>query len=158
VVDCPPRWWLCIGHVGRWIRCLLGFRPSTQSSNGPIVRLDVRSRLLSTMVVHLDLDDRLSVLRAEDRFRDWRSLDDERFCIICKRKFNGRQVEIHRIGNRKYELRCPTEGCNSRTHLWIYSIRLRVAHVIESEWWRAADKTQECGPLGSAPRAEGHRV
>jgi hypothetical protein len=90
------------------------------------------------MVVHLKLDDRLSVLRAEDRFRNWTSLDDERFCIICKRKFNARQVEIHRMGNRKYGLRCPTEGCNSRTHLWIYSTTLPVSHVIKSDWWRAA--------------------
>ena len=53
------------------------------------------------MVVRLKLDDRLSVLRAEDRFGKCRSLNDERFCIICKRTFNGRQVEIRRLGNRK---------------------------------------------------------
>jgi hypothetical protein len=67
-------------------------------------------------------------------------------------------VEIRRPGNRKYELHCPTEGCNSRPHLWIYPATPLVAHVIKSDWWRAGGKTQE----GRAPafplRAEGHRV
>jgi hypothetical protein len=95
------------------------------------------------MVAHLKLGDRLTVLRAEDRFRNWRSLDDERLCIICKRKFNGGQVEIRRFGNCKYKLRCPTEGCNSRPHLWIYPATPLVSHVIKSDLWPAAGKTRE---------------
>ena len=104
------------------------------------------------MVAHLKLDDRLAVLRAEDRFRTWRALDDERLCIICKRKFNGRQVEIRRAGNRKYELYCPTEGCNSRPHLWIYPTPL-VSHVAESDWWRPVGKKHERRALVTALRA-----
>ena len=95
------------------------------------------------MIVHLKLDDRLSVLRAEDRFRKWTSLDDERRCVTCKRKFNGRQVEIRRSSSGKYELRCPTEGCDSRPHLWISSATPLVTHVIKSDWWHAARKRQE---------------
>jgi hypothetical protein len=110
------------------------------------------------MAVHLKLDDRLSVLRAEDQFRNWRSLDDERLCIICKRKFSGRQVEIHRLGNRKYELHCPTEDCNSRPHLWIYPATPLVSHVIKSDSWHAAGKTQKPNVPASALQAQGHRV
>jgi hypothetical protein len=107
------------------------------------------------MVAYLKLDDRLSVLRIEDRFRTWRSLDDERFCIICKGRFTGRQVEIRRFGNRKYELRCPTEGCNSRPHLWIYSTTPLVSHVVDSDWWRPAGKKHEPRALVTALRAHG---
>ena len=110
------------------------------------------------MITHLKLDDRLSVLRAEDQFRKWRSLDDERLCIICKRKFNGRQVEIRRLRNRKYELHCPTEGCNSRPHLWIYRATPLVSYVIESDWWRAASNRQERSVPASSLRAEAHRI
>ena len=110
------------------------------------------------MIAHLKLDDRLSVLRAEDQFRNWRSLDDERLCIICKRKFSGRQVEIHRLGNRKYELHCPTEDCSSRPHLWIYPATPLVSHVIKSDSWHAAGKTQEPNVPASALQAQGHRV
>ncbi len=107
------------------------------------------------MVAHLKLDDRLAVLRAEDRFRTWRALDDERLCIICKRKFNGRQVEIRRASNRKYELRCPTEGCNSRPHLWICPATPLVSHVAESDWWRPVGKKHERRALVTALRAYG---
>src|SRR6478672_4480902 len=111
------------------------------------------------MIAHLKVDDRLSVLRAEDRFRNWRSLDDERLCIICKRKFNGRQVEIRRLGNRKYELHCPIDGCNSTPHLWIYPATPLVSHVVRSNGWRAAGKTQERHAPSSPLRAEeGYRI
>ncbi len=110
------------------------------------------------MMAHLKLDDRLSVLRAEDRVRNWASLDDERLCIICKRKFNGRQVEIRRLPKGKYELRCPSEGCNSRPHLWISSATPLVSHVVKSNWWRASGKKQERRAPVPALRAHGYRV
>jgi hypothetical protein len=110
------------------------------------------------MMAHLKFDDRLAVLRAEDRFRNWASLDDERRCVSCKRKFNGRQVEIRRLANGKYELRCPTEGCNSRPHLWIPSATPLVSHVVRSDWWRAvAKKRERCTPI-PALRAQEYRV
>jgi len=138
------------------MRWLLGFYPITQSATAPIVRFDAMSRLLfCIMIGHLKLDDRLSVLRAEDRFRNWRSLDDERLCIICNRKFSGRQVEIRRLGNRKYELRCPTEGCKSGTHLWIYPATPLVSHVVASNWWRPLGKNSNAARL--RPRC-GQRV
>jgi len=141
------------------IRPVLGFYPTTQSSTVPIVLVDANEQTaLCTMIVHLKLDDRLSVLRAEDRFRKWRSLEDERLCIICKRKFNGRQVEIRRVANRKYELHCPTEGCNSRPHLWIYPATPLVAHVIKSDWWRAAGKKHESRASIPALSANGPRL
>jgi hypothetical protein len=93
--------------------------------------------------MHLKLDERLSILRAEDRIRTWSSLDDERLCIICKRKFNGRQVEIRSLSNRKYELHCPTEGCNSRPHLWICPATPLVSQVAKSDWWRSGIKKHE---------------
>jgi hypothetical protein len=49
-------------------------------------------------------------------------------------------VEIQRLGNRKYELHCPTEGCSSRPHLWIYPATPLVSHVIKSDSWHAAGK------------------
>jgi hypothetical protein len=110
------------------------------------------------MGAHLKLDDRLSVLRAGDRFRNWRSLDDERLCILCKRKFTGRQVEIRRLRNRKYELRCPTERCNSGPHLWIHAATPLVSHGVESDWWRAGGKKRERRTPASARRTEAHRV
>ena len=113
---------------------------------------------LCIMIAHLKLDDRLAVLRAGDRFRTWQSLDDERTCIICKRKFNGRQVEIRRLTNSRHELRCPTDHCNSQPHLWIYPKTPLVSHVVRLDWWRPVDKKQERRAFALASGAQGHRV
>ena len=39
------------------------------------------------MTANFKLGDRLSILREGDRFSKWNSLDDERVCNICERKF-----------------------------------------------------------------------
>ena len=120
----------------------------TQSSSVPIVHFRCNKQTaFCIMVAHPKLDERLWILRLEDRFRTWRSLEDERLCIICKRKFNGRQVEIRRSRNRKYELHCPTEGCNSRPHLWIYPATPLVSHVAKSDWWHPLVKSANAARL-----------
>ena len=132
---------------------------SSESSSAPIVRFRSNEQTaFCIMITHLKLDDSLSVLRAEDRFRKWTSLDNERLCIICKRKFNGRQVEVRRAGNRKYQLHCPTEGCNSRPHLWIYRTTPLVSHVVELDWWRAANGKHERSEPVSALRTHAQGI
>ena len=108
------------------------------------------------MNVHVSLDERLSILRAEDRFRTWASLDDRRSCTLCEKKFNGRQVEIRRFANGRYELHCPTEGCNSEPHQWVYPGKLLVSRVIERDWWRAIGKQSKRRLTGLSARAQGH--
>src|SRR4029077_3048536 len=56
---------------------------------------------------HFAPDQRLDVLRAGDCFRKWSSLDDKRVCIVCRRIFRGRQVEISREKDGRFLLRCP---------------------------------------------------
>ncbi len=53
------------------------------------------------MIAHINLDDRLSILRVGDPSRSWNSLDDQRVCVLCGRKFKGRQVDIRRLPRRK---------------------------------------------------------
>jgi hypothetical protein len=100
------------------------------------------------MNIHLKPEERLSVLRAEDQFRRWNSLDDERYCIVCERKFNGRQIEIRSFANGKHELRCPTEGCNSRLYQWVYPGTPLVSDIVDPDWWHARKK--QARPLCSA--------
>src|SRR5215471_13482217 len=70
------------------------------------------------MIAHLNLDDRLSILRVGDSFRSWNSLDDQRVCVLCGRKFKGRQVDIRRLPGDKFKMCCPTLGCLSNPDQW----------------------------------------
>jgi hypothetical protein len=92
------------------------------------------------MNIHLKPDERLWVLRAEDQCRCWNSLDDERYCIVCERKFSSRQIEIRSFANGKHGLRCPTEGCNSRPHQWVYPGTPVVSDIVDPDWWHAQKK------------------
>ena len=73
------------------------------------------------MSAYLNLDDRLPLLRVGDAFRSWNSLDDQRVCVLCERKFKGRQVDIRRLPGGKFRLYCPTLGCPSTPHQWGYA-------------------------------------
>ena len=90
------------------------------------------------MTAHVKLDDRLSILRTGDRFRKWNSLDDQRVCNVCERKFKGRQVEIRRFAGGRYKMYCPTLGCPSRPNQWFYPQTLVVSEIGEPGYWRAA--------------------
>ena len=129
--------------ISRWPDC--AFRRNGQTA-------------LCIMTAHLRLDDRLAVLRAEDRFRNWQSLDDQRLCIVCKRKFNGRQVEIRRVAGTRYELRCPTDHCNSRPHLWIYPKTPLVSHVVRARWSRGIGRKQQQRASAFALRPRGNHA
>jgi hypothetical protein len=65
--------------------------------------------------------DRLDVLRRLDQFREWHSLDDKRFCLVCGKIINGWQIQIAggTRGNGPLQLSCPTERCNSIPMDWV---------------------------------------
>jgi hypothetical protein len=65
--------------------------------------------------------DKLDVLRALDQFRQWRSLDEKRYCLACGKIITGRQIQVTR-GTRSDEplrLSCPTAQCNSIPKDWV---------------------------------------
>ncbi len=39
--------------------------------------------------------DKLDVLRRLDQFREWHSLDDKRFCLVCGKIIVGGQIQIN---------------------------------------------------------------
>ena len=65
--------------------------------------------------------DKLDVLRRLDQFREWRSLDDKRFCLVCGKIINGWQIQVAggTRGNGPLQLSCPTERCNSIPMDWV---------------------------------------
>src|SRR5438067_153417 len=87
--------------------------------------------------------DKLEILQSLDHFRTWRywkSLDDQRVCNLCEKKFNGHEVQITRSDNGKYELRCPTKDCNSGPHQWVYPDAPLIPDTTEPDWWGYSPK------------------
>ena len=96
-------------------------------------------------VMRTKLTDRLAILQANDHFRDWQALDDERLCVLCERKFTGQEVLISTVGE-ELELHCPTPNCKSGVHQWVYPGNPLLSEATYEDWWRA---------LGSSNGADG---
>src|SRR5215470_12698173 len=81
--------------------------------------------------------DKLDALRRLDQFREWHSLDDKRFCLVCGKIITGRQIQVAggTRGNGQQRLSCPTERCNSIPMDWVLPTDeiLAVAETMASE-------------------------
>jgi len=66
-------------------------------------------------------EDKLEMLRRLDQFRQWHSLEEKRYCLVCGTLVSGRQIQVGggNRGNGPLRLSCPTEGCNSIPMDWV---------------------------------------
>ena len=71
--------------------------------------------------VRLSDTDKLDALRRLDQFRQWQSLDDRRYCLVCGKIITGRQIQLAggTRGNGALRLSCATERCNSIPMDWV---------------------------------------
>ncbi len=103
------------------------------------------------MSAHPESEDRLLALRAEDHFKIWKSLEDQRVCILCEKRFNGHEVEITWSAQGGCELHCPTKECNSGPYQWVYPGSLLISDIIGPDWWRAIGKERDRPPTEPSP-------
>jgi len=75
--------------------------------------------------------DKLDALRRLDQFRQWRSLDDKRYCLVCGKIITGREIQVAggTRGNGSLRLSCPTERCNSIPMDWVLPTDEIIARV-----------------------------
>jgi hypothetical protein len=98
--------------------------------------------LAMTLVSAVKLSDqeKLNILQRLDQFRDWRSLDEKRYCLVCGEIITGRQINV--IGptraNGPLRVTCPTEHCNAMPMEWVQptdDVLIRMAMVeFERRW------------------------
>ena len=64
--------------------------------------------------------DKLNALQRLDQFREWHSLDDKRYCLVCGKIITGRQIRVtgDAGGDEFQRLNCPTERCSSIPMDW----------------------------------------
>lgn len=96
-----------------------------KSTARPIV-LTIEGKLFSEAVIlstaaKLSDEDKLDVLRLLDQFRQWNSLEEKRYCLVCGTLISGRQIQVGggTRGNGPLRLNCPTEKCNSIPMDWV---------------------------------------
>jgi hypothetical protein len=109
-------------------------RPIVRIIDGNVVSQTVT---LST-AARLSDDEKLEVLRRLDQFRQWHSLDEKRYCLVCGNLITGRQIRVSggTRGNGPLQLSCPTERCNSIPMDWVLptdEILAKVEKLAEGE-------------------------
>ena len=108
----------------------------------PIVRV-VDENVMSEAVplftaIKLSDDEKLEVLRRLDQFRQWHSLDEKRYCLVCGKLILGQQIQVagETRGNGPLRLSCPTERCNSIPMDWVLptdEVLAKVERLAEEE-------------------------
>ncbi len=65
-------------------------------------------------------EEKLEALRRLDQFRQWPSLEEKRYCLVCSKLIAGHEIQVvgGTRGNGPLRLNCPTEGCNSIPMDW----------------------------------------
>ena len=96
-----------------------------KSAIRPIAR-EIRQKVLCLTVavshpVTLSDADKLDALRRLDQFRQWHSLNEKRYCLVCGEIITGLQIQVAggTRGNGGLRLSCPTSRCNSIPMDWV---------------------------------------
>ena len=80
----------------------------------------VMMRIIAPAKFQLSAEEKVRLLNQLDRWRPWKSLDDQRLCLGCGRLFDGHKVEAtQNEAEQIMELHCPTQGCQSIPLDWI---------------------------------------
>jgi hypothetical protein len=159
-----------LGQTGcEFFRCgvsaQIGFSPIGESTVLPIVRA-VDGKVVSQTVAlseatRLSDGEKLEVLRRLDQFRQWRSLDEKRYCLVCGKIIMGRQIDVGggTRGNGPLRLSCPTEGCNSIPMDWVLPTNEILATVerIAAEERKASMSKAPAGTNGNGRIVRGSK-
>ena len=137
----------------------------TRIHRAPDCAITCRERISLTMtlspLVTLPDADKLDVLRRLDQFRQWRSLEEKRFCLVCGKIITGRQIQVAggTRGNGPLRLSCPTERCNSIPMDWVLptdEILAKVERMVAEEREASVISSINHGNGGDTPDDTGH--
>jgi hypothetical protein len=112
-------------------------------------------------LVNLSDPNKLDALCRLDQFRQWHSLDEKRYCLVCGKIVTGRQLQVEggTRGNGSLRLSCPTERCNSIPMDWVLptdEILARVERMAEEERKAAIPPPPDRSNGKLAPPNEAH--
>lgn len=72
-------------------------------------------------MIDISDEEKLHILRRLDQFRQWQSLEEKRYCLVCGEIITGRQIHVIRDthGKQIKRIACPTIGCDSIPMEWV---------------------------------------
>lgn len=82
--------------------------------------------------------DQLRTLRQHDTVRTWRSLDDQRVCVLCGREFRGRDIYVH-TEHDQISCHCPTPGCLGQLHHFVFPGNPLIDPEVWNDWMLALE-------------------
>ena len=82
---------------------------------------NVHMKTIISPSISLPDAEKLNALRRLDRVRQWHSLDDKRYCLVCGKIITGHQIQVagDTRGNGALRLSCPSDRCNSIPIDWM---------------------------------------
>jgi len=98
------------------------YKPTRVNPTSSPRSVKTSSRITPPAQLQLSADQKLELLRQLDRWRPWRSLDDQRLCLGCGRLMTGHDIDaMHTESDDQgsIEVHCPTPGCQSIPLDWI---------------------------------------
>ena len=112
--------------------------------------------------ISLSDEEKLDVLRRLDRFRQWQSLDQKRYCLVCGEMITGRDLQVIETarGDEPLRLACPTEHCHAMPIEWALpteDVLIKIAMVEAERGWfrlvkRAGRGIQSCQRRSKGPQ------
>jgi len=85
--------------------------------------------------IKLSDEDKLETLQRLDQFRQWHSLDEKRYCLVCGEIITGREIQViwGKRENRPLRIICPTEHCNAMPMEWVRPTDEVLIKIAEAE-------------------------
>ena len=95
-------------------------------------------RILSS--IRLSDAEKLNVLRRLDQFRQWHSLDQKRYCLVCGEMITGREIQVieSACGETPLRVVCPTKHCDALPIEWVLpteDVLIKIAMVEAERGW-----------------------
>ena len=90
--------------------------------------------------ITLSDEEKLFVLRRLDQFRQWHSLDQKRYCLVCGEMITGREIQVIENPCSESPMRvvCPTKHCDAMTLEWVLpteDVLIKIAMVEAERGW-----------------------
>ena len=85
-------------------------------------------------------EEKLDLLRRLDQFRQWHSLDQKRYCLVCGEMITGREIQVIESARGATPLRvvCPTKDCDAMPLEWVLpteDVLIKIAMVEAERGW-----------------------